>query len=695
MRCLLIFLMLWPCLLTAQRDTFPSTLPPYIQEIIEDFLQNTESEGVFDFNTLIETLEGYLENPIDLNRADEAELQSLQLLSDGQVFNFLEYRRTAGPLIALYELQSIPSFDLATIRRIQPFVTIRSDIDDFQVSVGEMLSEGRNELYLRWNRILERQRGFAEVDEETLRPRYEGDPNQLYLRYKHAYSNRLSFGFTAEKDRGEAFFRGSNPQGFDYYSGHVYLRNYRKWLKTLALGDFNVSFGQGLILYSGFGYGKSSVATLIKRTSRTITPYTSVNEVNFMRGAAATLAPGEQLEISILASYKKRDGNILLPDTTDTEQAIFSLTSFDLDGLHRTASEIEDENVVGQFTLGSSIKYKLDRGHIALNVLYDQFDKPLLRTIRPYNQYFFNGDRLMNASLDYNYRWRNVNLFGETAYSDNGSIATINGLLVSLDRFIDLALAFRHFPRDYQALNANPLAETAGGRNETGWYMGVELRPVDHFTLNAYFDTWRYPWLRFQVDAPSRGYEYRVRLTYYLKRRLRSYLEVRQEVKERNAPNNESNLNVLIPYRLLQTRLHFAYTLNKSMELRSRLDYGYAYNEVEGYQKGFSILHDVLFRPSDSPFSFTTRFALFDTDGYDVRFYHFENGLLYNFSIPAYYNKGSRFYFNLRYRPVKALTIEGRIAQTFWTNRSEIGSGLEEINGPVRTEVGAQIRYQF
>lgn len=689
-------ILLFPISLTAQRDSLPDqTLPPYIQETIEDFLQNTDSEGVFDFNTLFETLEAYLQDPLDLNRATEAELQSLQLLSDAQILNFLEYRTQLGPLLALYELQAIPSFDLATVRRIRPFVSLDKDIDDFQVPLKTMVADGKNELYLRWNRIMEPQRGFTERDETTQLPRYEGDPNQYYIRYKHSYSNRFSFGLTAEKDRGEALFKGSNPQGFDYYSAHVYLKDYRQWLKALAIGDYNVSFGQGLILYSGFGYGKSSVATTIKRTSRTITPYTSVNEVNFMRGAAATLAPADNLEWSILASYKKRDGNLIEPDTTDTDRAIFSLTSFDLDGLHRTTSEIADENVVGQFTLGSSLRYTFDRGHIALNALYDRFDKPLLRTVRSYNRFYFSGDRLFNASVDYGYRWRNLNFFGETAYSDNGSVATVNGLLFSLDRFIDMALAYRHYPRDYQALNANPFAETSGGRNEKGWYMGVELRPIDHWTLTAYFDAWRHPWLRFQVDAPSRGHEYRLRLTYYLKRRLRSYLEVRQEVKERNAPDNTTALNVLIPYRLFQTRLHFAYTLNKSWELRSRIDYGYAYNEVEGYQNGFMLLQDLLYRPSDSPFSFTTRFALFDTDGYDVRFYHYENGLLYNFSIPAYYNKGSRFYFNLRYRPVKALTLEARIAQTFWSDQPTIGSGLEEIDGQVRTQLSAQIKYQF
>ncbi|MEL7119031.1 MAG: helix-hairpin-helix domain-containing protein [Bacteroidota bacterium] len=698
MRTLLFFSLLFiPLVLSAQRDSISTRIPDYVLENIEDFLQNTDSEGVFDFNTLLEELEAYLEDPLNLNAVTENDLRNLQLLSDAQISNFFNYRLEAGPFISIYEIQAIPGFDQLTVRRILPFVKVGGGLDDFQVPLGEMISEGKNEFYLRWSRILEEQEGYIDSPELNRAAAYEGDPNQLYFRYKHSYSNRLSFGVTAEKDRGEAFFRGSNPQGFDYYSAHFYLKDYRKWLKSLAIGDYNVSFGQGLILFSGFGYGKSSVATLVKRNSRTITPYSSVNEVNFKRGLAATFGLGDKWEVTVLGSFNQLDGNIVLPDTSDLadDRELASFTSFDFDGLHRTAAEIEDEKVIDQLTVGSSVKYIMERGHIAINALYDRFDKPLQRTIRPDNQFQFNSDRIFNGSLDYSYRLRNINLFGETAISDNGAIATINGALISLDRYIDLSVVYRNYPKDYQALNANPFGETTGARNETGYYIGMEFRPVKNWTLTAYFDSWRHPWLRFQVDAPSRGHEYRVRLTYYLKRRLRAYLEVREEVKERNAPFNDNALNFLIPFRLFQTRLHFGYQLSKDLELRSRIDYGFAFNEIEGYQKGFVVLQDLLYRPAGSPWSFTTRFALFDTDGYDIRFYHYENALLYNFSIPAYYNKGSRFYFNLRCRPFKGITIEGRIAQTFWSNRNTIGSGLEEINGPVRTQVSAQVKYQF
>lgn len=666
------------------------------QQVIEDFLQNTESEGTFDFNTIFEELDFYRENPLNLNEVTEGQLQDLNLLSDIQILEFFNYRRTAGEFISIYELQAIPSFDLLTIRRLLPFVQVGGDLDDYQTPIWQMLTEGRNELYLRWARILEEQRGYTPLGEGETGSRYLGDPNQFYMRYKHAYSNRLSFGFTAEKDRGEEFFKGSNPYGFDFYSVHLFLKDYSRHIKAVALGDFAVSFGQGLILYSGFGYGKSSLVMNIKRTSRTLRPYTSVNESLFQRGGGVTLAFGDHLEVTALGSHRRRSANLLEADTTDLEDEIRRASSLDLDGLHRTPNEIADEGAIGQTTIGGQAKWSNRYGHIALNGLYEELDAELSQfRPTPNNQFDFTGSSLYNISLDYSFIFQNFNFFGETARSSNGAVATVNGLLMGLDRKVDLAVLVRHYPRNYQALNANAFGESFGAQNETGLYLGLEVRPHKSWRLSTYFDTWRHPWLRFNVDAPSTGYEYRARLTYFKKRDLEVYLEVREEHKAQNIDKIEGKNNFTLDRHIFQTRLHIAKKVTKALELRSRIDVGYTDNDINNRQSGFALYQDVLYRPASFPFSFTARYSLFDTDGFQSRFYSYENNLLYTFSIPAYYNRGSRFYFNLRYRGIRNLTIEGRFAQTFWKNQSTFGSGNERIEGQTRSSVSAQIKYKF
>ena len=691
---LFLIFFLWGALISAQSQN-PDVIADPIREIIEDFLQNTEGEDDFDYNTIFDELEAYIDQPLNLNKASEAELQDLIFLSDVQIANFLNYRSQQGDLIAIQELQVIPSFDLATIRRILPFVNLQSEVDDYQLGIPQMLKEGKNEFFLRWSRILEDQKGYEPLPEGSTANRYLGDPNQLYFRYRHSYSNKLSYGLTAEKDRGEEFFTGSNPNGFDFYSAHFYLRNYNRRIKAIALGDYSISMGQGLILFSGFGAGKSSSPMTIKRTSRTVRAYSSVNEADFLRGGAVNLAFGN-LDVTAFASSKKVDGNLVIPDTSEFESEIVrEFTSLKVDGLHRTPSEIEDENVINQFTVGGIVKYKKRNWHLAGNLLYNQLNRSLETTLRPYNQFYFRGDRLLNASFDYGLLLSNFNFFGETAISDNGAIATINGVLIGLDRKVDMSILVRHFPRDYWALNANPFAETTGARNETGIYVGLEARPIKNWILGGYFDTWRHPWLRFNVDAPYNGYEYRARLTHFKKRTYRIYFEIREEHKFMNAPENETKLNFIIPRKLFQTRFHISNQLTKALELRSRIDFGYFENEVEGKQNGFMILQDVIFKPIDFPIHFTTRFAIFDTHSYDIRFYHYENDLLYNFSIPAYYNKGTRFYFNLRYRGIRNMVWELRYAQTYWKNRDTFGSGLEQIDGQTRSQLAAQIKYQF
>ncbi len=692
---LLLFWIAWLLPAGAQESDSTYLPPPEVIEFIEDYLQNIEGDGDFDFNAIFEELAFYQENPIDLNRATERDLLELRLLSDVQIINLISYRQQAGPLLAVYELQVIPGFDLPTVRRILPYVAVGTGLDDYQVPLGRMLTEGKNEFFVRWQRILEEQRGYR-TPEDPEANRYLGDPNQLYIRYRHTYSNKLSYGITAEKDRGEEFFSGSNSQGFDYYSAHLFLRDNKEWLPALALGDYNISLGQGLILFSGFGGGKSSFATQVKRSGRTLQPYASVNEALFMRGAGVSVAPTDQLEITAFASFRNRDGNLDAVDTTFLgERLIQSITSFNESGLHRTQAEIADEGAVSQFNTGGAIVWKGPSWRLGLNTLYTKLDRPLVRTTRPYNRFYFNGDELLNASLDYSYIYRNFNFFGETAYSDNGALATMNGLLIGLDRRIDLALVYRNYAKDFQALNASAFAETSGTRNEEGIYLGIAVRPASGWTVTGYFDQWRHPWLRFNLDSPSYGREYRTRVTYEIRRALRIYLEARHETKFINAPDNETAFNQPIPRELFQTRLHIARNVSKALELRTRVDWGYFNNQVEERQTGFSILQDVLYRPLGSPLSFTARYALYQTDGYDIRFYHYENNMLNTFSIPAYYNRGSRFYLNVRYRPVKAFTLEGRIAQTFWSNQETVGTGLDEIDGPVRTEVALQIKYQF
>lgn len=110
---------------------------------------------------------------------------------------------------------------------------------------------------------------------------------------------------------------------------------------------------------------------------------------------------------------------------------------------------------------------------------------------------------------------------------------------------------------------------------------------------------------------------------------------------------------------------------------------------------GYLVYQDVCYTPVNKPISFRLRFAIFDTDNYDSRIYAYENDVLYAFSVPALYSKGSRYYFLLKYRIINNIDIWFRIAQTFYSNKNTIGSGLDEIKGNTKTDVVFQLRWKF
>jgi len=686
----LLFTLLGVVNLNAQESTEDFT------DLLEELVESLELDGDLDYNTVLEQLEGYATNPLDLNQSSLEDLSALGMLTSAHQTSLRLYIAQNGPLLSIYELQAVPGFDLAVIHRILPFVSVRGSADDVKQPLGRVLFTGRNELFLRWGTTVEDQRGFIPREDGTAP--YAGDKNRLYLRYKHTSERRLSYGVTMEKDPGETFFRGSNQQGFDYYSAHFFLKGYRQWLPRIAIGDYTINLGQGLILHSGFGFGKSSFVTQIKKGGYSLRPFSSVNEYDFQRGMAAVIRPSDNLKITTFVSSKKRDANAQSDTLELVGPDLFvsnSFSSLQTSGLHRTDSEIADKRQIHHTVVGSSIQYSHGRLQIGMNVVYQKFSQPFIRSDELYNTFRFAGSELSNVSLDYTYLWRNLHFFGETAWSDNGAIATINGLLISLHRMADMAILTRFLPRNFHTVSPKTFGETSAGANENGIYFGLEVRPLPEWTISAYADIWRHPWLRFNVDAPSTGNEQFMRITYRKKRKHEIYVQYKNEIKGRNLSNNETPSDIVVPHRKRSLRLHFNNKLDNGIELRNRIELSF-YKEGEREEtEGYLIYQDVIYRSINSPFSFTARVAFFDTEGFNSRIYAFENDLINQFYIPAYADRGLRYYVNLKYKGIRHVTLEFRVAQTQYNNRTTLSSSNSLIEGNKRTDLKAQVKWVF
>jgi hypothetical protein len=223
-----------------------------IQQRIEYLAENFEEEDI-ELTQITEDLFYYLDHPINLNKTNGEDLRHLWLLTEVQITALLNHRKKFGKLISIYELQAVPYWDLQTIFMVLPFIRVDDKFDQVHVSLKEMLKYGNGEILMRYQRNIEQKRGYTPVSDSILNNSnsyYRGNPDRYYTRARFQYRNNISVGVTMEKDPGEEFFRGSNKKGFDFYSAHAFYQG-GKYLRTVALGDFQMQIGQGLNFVDG------------------------------------------------------------------------------------------------------------------------------------------------------------------------------------------------------------------------------------------------------------------------------------------------------------------------------------------------------------------------------------------------------------------------------------------------------------
>lgn len=669
-----------------------------------DFLLDINEGGEADFTTLFEQLEIFYNRPINLNLAKKIDLEDLGLLNSIQINALLLHIEKNGKLITLEELQSVEGFDVETIRLIQPFVKVNGDLDQAKLSFRNILNEGSSSLFIRYTRILEEQEGFSSIAAEDLaeneNARYLGSQNKLFTRYRFNYSNNLSLGFTAEKDAGERFTfeddtldsgKVNKNYGFDFYSGHIFLQGFGV-LKQLAIGDFQAQFGQGLTFWSGLAFGRTPSIFTLKRNAPKLRPYTSVQEDLFLRGGGITLQH-KDLELTLFYSSKKADANISGRDTLANENIISSISE---DGFHRTPNEIEDENVVLQEFIGANLSYEKRNFSFGITGVHNRIDASFQPRISAYNQFSQLDNENTNVGADFSYLFKNVNVFGEVSKSIDGGIDHTVGALIVLDKRLSFAIQNRRFEKNFIPIQSNAIGESSTNTNENGTFIGLEAKPSKTITISAFADRFSFDWLRFQTDAPSTGHRLLAQIDYKPSKKMTAYFRYRKRSRGRN-DNTVSNegLRSLSQEGLANYRLNFAYQITKEIELKSRVEFT-RYTIGNGQnEEGLLIYQDIRFKKLSFPLSLTLRYALFDTDSYNSRIYAYENDVLYAFSIPAFSGRGTRFCITTKYRIKRGIDLWLRFAQTYYTDRTTIGTGREEIDGNTRSEIKAQLRFKF
>ena len=656
------------------------------QQAIKDLVESlsTDLTADFDLSELIDQLQHYTKHPIDLNKTSAEELKTLVLLSPLQISNFFSHVAKNGALLDISELQAIPAFDSQTIQNIMPFVTLRDNTAYKDLRFKNLVHQGNHDLIFRFAQTLQQQKGFQDLPGS----RYLGSPEKLLTKYRYTYDKLLSLSLVGKKDAGEELFRGSNAYNFDFSSVSLAIYQMGR-IQKLVIGDYSLQFGQGLTLWSGFGFGKGPDVTGVAKNDVGLKTYTSTNETSFFRGLAGTVALLNHLQFTPFVSYRKIDASQTLQDDGQLTQVNISSS-----GLHRTKSELSNQKSLGQLVYGGALQYLSNNLAAGIVGYQSHYESAFHRGTQAYNAKGFEGKDLTNVGLHYNYTFRNIYFFGEAAKSLSSGMAFVNGAMASLSPKTSVVLVNRHSDTDYHNFFAQASGENSDASNESSWYAGIHYAPTKHWTGAVYADVFKFPWLKYRVNDASKGYELMTQLLY---RRDKTFSAVARFKIKQNQQNTDLpvDLKYLDDVTKQNYRMEVNWRISKKINLQNRLELCQFKKGSAPRESGYLAYQDVDYSPLSSKLSANVRLAYFNTASYNSRVYAYEDDVLYGFSFGMYNGKGARTYINVKYKLLKGMDIWARYALFIYQDAETVGSGLDEIQGNKKSEFKLQLRYQI
>lgn len=610
-------------------------------------------------------MQQYAEKPLNLNAADEADLQSLGLLDAWQIKALLHYRESYGRLARLDELvENVKGFDAHTLERLRPFVCLEGE-DSRLVPPAKAGRFGKHRFLARYARALKESKAYAEN-------RYAGTPDQVYLQYAFNRKDRIHIGFAAKQNAGEAF----NKQGFDFYSGHFSLQRFGA-VKTWVIGTYKADFGYGLnMACSRVFYGGTS--DLLVSNGTGIRPYASGAEYGFLQGSALQLSLPKAWSASLFYSDKRRDASLQSEAGSELSDFWDYVNAMPETGCHRTASEIKAKGAVreqiGGFVLEKTTA-KARFGAVAcgyvLGGLYTPEHKNSLGSNLLYSQ--LKAARGGNFSAYYRYLTKHFHFYGEAAFTETLQTAVLQALQYKCAEVFSLGTQYTWNSAGYYTPYASvgnsrpPRPAFSGTEKHVFSYHGKALLPA-HFRLEF---TGKETVERKNAQVPEHFHVFSGSLIYQPKR-FTAYVKFRLDQSKSLQGHS--------------LRFHASYQARNGFFGESRL-------EMRNFSKGVLLLQDAGYAAPQGGFRLRLRLALFQTEGYDHRIYAYEHDLLYAASVPALYGKGMRFFFLLS-KSFGRFTAELKYAHTLMDGVQSIGSGDNEIKGFLKPELKVQLRWK-
>ncbi len=645
-----------------------------ISDMIEQLAEQQQMD--VDYEEMVNDLINLSQNPIDLNKTTKEELETLFFLTDFQIENILFYQYNNGPIMGIYELQAVEDLDRQTIQQMLPFVR-----------VGEIDEKRKN--YTNY-RLLGRLQTWAQTpkgylsESDTIPPAYAGSKIRWLTKGRVSINDEWLAGFTLEKDPGETSFGDGIPLA-DFTSGFLQWNDINKTVNKIVVGDYRLSFGQGLGIWTDMAFSKSTETAQLRRRSKGVNNYTSVNESSFFRGITAELDI-HHFRFTPFLSYKSIDGSIRVDSVLD-EQTIGSIQET---GYHRTSSELNNRHAIKEGIWGTNVKWTHHLLSIDAGYAQWKIDKEWQPDDHLKNKYRFSGNNYETLWFSPSVFLGRINLFGEVAFQNYKDWGVYQGLTYKPGSDIITSLAYRNYSKGYTALMNQAFAESSIPGGESGIYTSFQFKPIAKWTIKAYGDLFKYSWLRYNVYAPSSGFEWFLQLDHQINWQHSLYIRFKSTSKEINS-SQATSMYELSDYTKKSLRLYYDFNLDDQWQLHTQTEHSF-YSGDEHFT-GWMVMQDLIWKGKKAGASF--RYTLFDIEDYNSRIYSYEPDVLYAFTIPSYQYQGAKIIVNVNIKAFKGLRIWCRLSHTMYRNKESISTGYQEVKGNKLTEIKFQAQYLF
>ncbi len=624
--------------------------------LIESLLED-ENEDI-NYEDLEDQFEEMQQSPIPLNSSSAIELLKIPFINETDAQNIINHRKKYGSIQTLYELKHIPGFTSEKINSILPFVLLFPEKDS--IRWGDELRSTSHLVRALYHRGIQQKKGY--IPDSTGATKYLGDPTHSHIIYQAQTKKHLKIGVLAEKDAGEMWWRKGSG-GFDFKSAHFQISNL-KAVKQVNIGDYKVSYGQGLVVGTSSLLGKSGHTVLSFSPRRGMYKYASTNESEFLRGAGITLS-FKHIETAIFASHKKRDANLKNG----------AITTFKTDGLHRTEAELEKMHNITESIIGGNLTYKKGNFNIGATAIFYRYSDTLRPQEKAYNHYKIKEtNQHFNIGIDYQYVIRRIRFFGETAIDANLGFATINGISLQPNSRMAVLAIQRMYQPEYQSNYGNAFGENSRNENESGLYIGARILPLKKITLSLYADVYKFPWAKYNINQSTTGED----ILALMQIKLNQKCEMEVKAKHKSHPE-QATAKQTLRYTLRLAPQNFQ--LKTVVEAnKSTADGTSTY--------GWTISNECLFKTIRQKVTFSVRHAYFNAENYNNRFYIYERSIPYSFSMPLLYGEGHRISSNVRWNITREFQLNGNFATYIYTDgRETIGSSNETIDGNLSSAV--------